>query len=210
MSKRAHSSSTDKVAIADESPHLLSPIPDLPNALLPLHREAAADRNTPWTHDQIREVAGHLIDKEASVWSGSAVFARLKLLKLRSGPGGNQPDDIMDFFQQVSIFEAMTKCSTPKTRTVTADNLVPLIDSLSKGYVKVKAEEFARVLSDVVGIDIAHSSADATAKWHSFSPTWEKYCMNHPKLMGIVRFIYLGDSNLLLSHPCFRSILCIS
>jgi len=196
--KRTLSSSSKAMATAsDQAPAValsLRPILDLPQALANLHLEASSNSDTPWTHAQIREIAGPLLSIDGCSWAGASALARLKLLALRSAPPGRQPADIELFFENADKFNGMTRCATLKTRTVTADELVPLIDALSQRYVKRKAEELAHVLSDVVGIDIAHSSAEATGKWRSFTPTWDKYCTKHPYLVGIVRPAFLLHS----------------
>lgn len=162
----------------------------LPSALHGLHQAATDSRDTPWTDNEIRMIAGPLMHQDIQQWRGPVVFARLDLLALRSALPGDRPKDIENFLDKADEFHVQISCAAPvaKTRSITADELLPYTRTKLKRYNRRYAEELATVLSDVAGIDFRNSSSqEARTKWLNFEGQWDKYCLDHPHLMSLVR-----------------------
>jgi len=155
---------------------------ELPSSLHDLLEDYLKFPEKMWTNEDIRRLAGPLMESKPENWGGSKTLLRIELLSKR--PVVETENDVHIFLEKMSIFKMMCEPNENcvKFRTITADDLYTLIQKGNVRLTKKIVNSLVDILKDVASIDIRNSSPEALKAYDDFEPKWKAYLTEHPQL----------------------------
>lgn len=109
----------------------------LPSSLCDL-LEDCLNQERNWSNDEIRRMAGTLINSPPEKWGGASTLARVKLVRRRAVEAPME-DDVKAFWNKLATFETLCQPNPDcvKNRSIAADELYPLVQQANKKLSKV-------------------------------------------------------------------------